>query len=118
MTNLPSILISVPETVNPAELKFIDSVIFLRLEGLYSYKPTGSEAPEGISLNPLTGIILFKCEEAQKGHCSFQFEVNLEEIPRQTEKQYLDDLALRIGWVTNLKMKKNITNDHRLIKEM
>jgi hypothetical protein len=95
------------ETVNPTELKFIYSVVFLRLEGLYPYKPTGNGVNEGFSHNPLTDIIPIKCEEAQKGHCSFQFEVKLDEIPRQNKKQYLDDLSLRIGWVQIFEDEEN-----------
>lgn len=87
------------ETDNTAELKFIGSVVFLRLEGLYPYKSTGNEGVPGIELKPFTDVIPIICEEAKKGECSFQFDVNLEQIPRQTKRQYLDDLSLRMGWV-------------------
>ncbi|WP_163537213.1 hypothetical protein [Gracilibacillus sp. YIM 98692] len=99
------------ETIKPTELKFIDSVVFLSLEGLYPSKPIGNGADGGIahkSINDnIPNIIPIKCEEAQKGHCSFQFEVNLEKIPRKTEEQYLDDLSLRIGWVQIFKDEEN-----------
>ncbi|QHE50976.1 hypothetical protein [Pontibacillus sp. HMF3514] len=95
------------ETVYPTELKFIDSIVFLRLEGLYPYKPTGNEGVDSFEHKPLTNIIPMTCEEAQKGKCSFQFDLKLEKINRQTKKQYLDNLSLRIGWVQIFEDEEN-----------